>query len=500
MTSTTLDQLDGVVGDFAYKAPCRVVSTTNIVLYGLQTIDGVALAAFDRVLVAGQSDTTLNGIYTASVTTWSLAPDFNSAQNVADGSQVFVTHGSLYPHTFWYVAAANPVKPQDPLSPSSIVITQQTLPGTFSGVTTGLIRQTNSANFFGAQALNKMADKLFFGGATVGDGLFPNVSKNWLSTYQSYYNGSDPSVTTSAIFLSDDRLDNGATEPFMAGTHTKISSITGKNGLAVQAYAVADSPVGGDFVWAFYGEGHATTSTSRAWGMECHVVNRTGSNGSVTPYFGSAPNQTIGLQITSGCGFTGAQMGSPTPSNASAGLVFTTGYGADTDKAFLAGIVFQGTSLDGTNGNDSGNGQAIMMAKGHRITWYVPGNTPGPFISSSIATASNSTNILFTDGGFTVNGPSGQVLLQIPTLASAVNRVTINAAATGGPPQLISSGSDTNIHLRLSPKGTGTLWLDVPEGTSATGGSATALPSQPVGYLKMLNSAGSTVKVAYYAN
>ncbi|WP_407166092.1 hypothetical protein [Bradyrhizobium sp. ORS 111] len=38
------------------KAPVRVVATGSIALSGLQTIDGVALNAVDRVQVVGQSD------------------------------------------------------------------------------------------------------------------------------------------------------------------------------------------------------------------------------------------------------------------------------------------------------------------------------------------------------------------------------------------------------------------------------------------------------------
>lgn len=120
MTSVTLDQVAGVVGDFAYKAPCRVVAILPITLSGLQTVDGVALAALDRVLVTAQANTTLNGIYTASTSAWTLAPDFTSPMNVTRGSQVLVTDGTLNANSIWEVIAVNPVKPQDPSSPSSI--------------------------------------------------------------------------------------------------------------------------------------------------------------------------------------------------------------------------------------------------------------------------------------------------------------------------------------------------------------------------------------------
>lgn len=46
-------------------------------------------------------------------------------------------------------------------------------------------------------------------------------------------------------------------------------------------------------------------------------------------------------------------------------------------------------------------------------------------------------------------------LLKFEETASAVNEFTIKNAATGGAPELQSTGDDTNIDLKLTPKGTG---------------------------------------------
>lgn len=48
----------------------KLATLTNITLSGLQTIDGVALVAGDRVLVKDQTDKTQNGIWFASATAW----------------------------------------------------------------------------------------------------------------------------------------------------------------------------------------------------------------------------------------------------------------------------------------------------------------------------------------------------------------------------------------------------------------------------------------------
>ena len=63
VTSIKIDRLDGLSSSVAINGPCRLVATANILLTGLQTIDGVSLVAGDRVLAAGQARPRESGIY-----------------------------------------------------------------------------------------------------------------------------------------------------------------------------------------------------------------------------------------------------------------------------------------------------------------------------------------------------------------------------------------------------------------------------------------------------
>jgi hypothetical protein len=66
----------------------------------------------------------------------------------------------------------------------------------------------------------------------------------------------------------------------------------------------------------------------------------------------------------------------------------------------------------------------------------------------------NGHGIGFDDGtGITDDAGNEQIVFH--TTASAVNQVGIANAATGSGPQIAAEGSDTNIDLRLAPKGTG---------------------------------------------
>ena len=66
---------DGAPSDSQWKNPVHVASTGNLVLSGLQTVDGAGLMEGDRVLVKDQVLPQENGIYVASATAWRRAPD-----------------------------------------------------------------------------------------------------------------------------------------------------------------------------------------------------------------------------------------------------------------------------------------------------------------------------------------------------------------------------------------------------------------------------------------
>jgi len=109
MTSIQIDRTDGLVSSTAIKGPCRAATTANIALYGLQTIDGEALAAGDRVLVKGQTASYENGIYVCDTGQWRRSKDFSGNNDVRDGTQVLVAEGTLYERSLWCVTSDNPV-------------------------------------------------------------------------------------------------------------------------------------------------------------------------------------------------------------------------------------------------------------------------------------------------------------------------------------------------------------------------------------------------------
>lgn len=109
MTSTSTDRRQGVNSGVAIKVPCRVATTANIALTALQTIDGIVLAAGDRVLVKNQTAPGQNGIYNADTGAWTRAIDFDGNLDVTCGTLVIVTDGTLSGDLIFQLTTANPI-------------------------------------------------------------------------------------------------------------------------------------------------------------------------------------------------------------------------------------------------------------------------------------------------------------------------------------------------------------------------------------------------------
>lgn len=92
-----------------YKSAVRAATAADISLSGLQTVDGVALAAGDRVLVKAQTTASQNGIYVAAAGAWTRADDADTDAKVKAGMLVPVEEGTRQRGTTWALTAPNPI-------------------------------------------------------------------------------------------------------------------------------------------------------------------------------------------------------------------------------------------------------------------------------------------------------------------------------------------------------------------------------------------------------
>jgi hypothetical protein len=83
------------------KQSVRAATTVDIVLSGLQAIDGIVLAVGDRVLVKNQATAKDNGLYIAAAGVWGRAADADSNDEVTSALLVSVEQGATLAETRW---------------------------------------------------------------------------------------------------------------------------------------------------------------------------------------------------------------------------------------------------------------------------------------------------------------------------------------------------------------------------------------------------------------
>jgi hypothetical protein len=106
-----------------WKGTCRVATIADTTLSGTYTMDGVALAVGNRVLVKDQTVPSQNGVYVVAAGAWSRSSDTGSTLDFSTGAIVSITEGSANANTMWHCT-----------NPSSVVV------GT-SAITWALLQQ-----------------------------------------------------------------------------------------------------------------------------------------------------------------------------------------------------------------------------------------------------------------------------------------------------------------------------------------------------------------------
>jgi hypothetical protein len=89
--ATTINQFYPVAGQIL--ANVRAATTASITLSGTQTVDGVALAVGDRVLVKNQTTASQNGVYVVATGAWTRATDADTGGKLI-GATVTVNEGT----------------------------------------------------------------------------------------------------------------------------------------------------------------------------------------------------------------------------------------------------------------------------------------------------------------------------------------------------------------------------------------------------------------------
>jgi hypothetical protein len=96
---TDIAKIEKIIGNClttlnTWKGAVKIGSTSNLVLSGEQTIDGVVCVQNDRVLVKDQTVPSENGLYTVDKDSWFRSEDLIKG-SIASGAAVFVSEGTV---------------------------------------------------------------------------------------------------------------------------------------------------------------------------------------------------------------------------------------------------------------------------------------------------------------------------------------------------------------------------------------------------------------------
>lgn len=111
------DRFNGVIATLAIKAPCVAVATTNIVLNGMQNIDGFGVVPGDRVLAIAQTDPIDNGIYRVQEgSDWCRTPDFDGNRDITRGTIINVDRSVGTSAVYEVITIPDPVIGKDAIN------------------------------------------------------------------------------------------------------------------------------------------------------------------------------------------------------------------------------------------------------------------------------------------------------------------------------------------------------------------------------------------------
>jgi hypothetical protein len=101
-------------------------------------------------------------------------------------------------------------------------------------------------------------------------------------------------------------------------------------------------------------------------------------------------------------------------------------------------------------------------------------------------------NDIIIDNGGAIEDDSNNEYVKFVKTATAVNEVSVTNAAASGAPEISATGDDTDIDLKITPKGSGKLNLDGIKFPNADGTVDQVLVTDGAGNLSFVDNTGGT--------
>ena len=388
--------MDYFAAGLSWKQPVLCATTVNITLTGLQTLDGVTVAAGDRVLVKNQSTASQNGIYLASASAWSRAPDADT-WNELISAICFVESGSTLAGSAWYC----PAQPGGTIGTTAVTWSNFSVAATYTAGT-GL-------------TLNSYQFSITNTGVTAG--AYGSASKTLTATVNAQ--GQLTVLAASDIAIANTQVSGLGT---MSTQNASSVAITGGTLNAVTIGGTTASAITGTTITAttFNGAGTGLTGTASGLsiggsaGSATTATNLAGGAGGSLPYQTSAGATTFLAAGTNGQYLT-LTGGVPTWANISAGVTsFSGGTTGLTPSSSTTGAITLAGTLAVANGGtgvtaSSGVNSVVLRDANSNIT------VNSVFEGYTSVAAAGTTTVLTAASipSYVVTGSGGQTF-QLP--------------------------------------------------------------------------------------
>jgi hypothetical protein len=444
--------VDFYAAGLSWKQPVAAASMGNLTLSGLQTVDGVSLAAGDTVLVKNQSTAANNGIYVVASGAWTRSPGADT-WNEFLGAIVFVVGGSQA-GSAWYCTA----QPGGTLGVTAInwsnfsvsstytAGTGLTLTGTQFSITpvgaAGTYGSASSVPVFVTNASGQVSSvtntSIAIANTQVsGLGTMSTQNANAVAITGGTINGTTVGASTAAAVTGTTITANTQfTGPGTGLTGTASGLSIGGNAATATSATTATNLAGGAAGSLPY-QSATSTTTFLAAGTNGQILTLAAG----VPAWTNAPATGV---TTFSAGTTGF-----TPSSATSGAVTLAGTlnvangGTGVTTSSGANSVVLRDANNNITANAYFNGFTSVAASGSTITLTVA-STPVYLITGSggqviqlpnATTLSNGTIFSFNNnqssGAITVNNNSGSLIVSVPSGGYTTVVLLSNATAAG---------------------------------------------------------------------